>query len=268
MRAWARALRSALRRAGLEPVRVGRDLHLQEARWPAIERRAALIEYQHDDALRRLLAGARPDIAVDVGANRGQFAQRLRGLGFSGPIVSLEPLPVAFAALREAAAPDPAWHCLNLAAGEADGEADFHVTPVEQFSSLLPRNTYSEARFGGMTEDAATIPVRVRRLDQLLPELYPAAATSRIFLKLDTQGYDLQAFRGMSGLGDRVVMLQSEVAVLAIYEGVPGYRDAIGAYEAAGFKLVDLFPVARDASDIGLLEIDCLMWRPPGASPA
>src|SRR5581483_618078 len=54
--------------------------------------------------LRSLLARHRIDLVFDVGANRGQFAQALRRLGYRGEIVSFEPLAAHGEALRAAAA--------------------------------------------------------------------------------------------------------------------------------------------------------------------
>ena len=60
------------------------------------------------------------DAVVDVGANRGQYAARLRGAGWRGPILSIEPVPELHRALAERAAADPAW---EVAAPVAIGDA-------------------------------------------------------------------------------------------------------------------------------------------------
>ena len=39
------------------------------------------------------------DAVIDVGANVGQYAQRLRAAGWAGPILSIEPIPEVHAVL-------------------------------------------------------------------------------------------------------------------------------------------------------------------------
>ncbi|MBM3662235.1 MAG: hypothetical protein FJW94_04985 [Actinobacteria bacterium] len=54
-----------------------------------------------------LIAGARIDLVLDVGAAGGGYALMLRGRGHRGRIVSCEPLPASFERLRAASVADP-----------------------------------------------------------------------------------------------------------------------------------------------------------------
>ena len=45
-----------------------------------------------------------------------------------------------------------------------------------------------------------------------------------------------------------IKLLQSEVSVHPLYEGMPHYTEALAHYEQAGFELLDLFVVCRDGS--------------------
>ena len=49
------------------------------------------------------------DAVIDVGANTGQYATRLRAAGWAGPILSFEPIPEVHRQLAEQAAADPDW---------------------------------------------------------------------------------------------------------------------------------------------------------------
>ena len=54
---------------------------------------------------------------LDVGANEGQFALELRGIGFKGLIVSFEPLHGAFQRLQQTFSRDSCWKGFQVALG-------------------------------------------------------------------------------------------------------------------------------------------------------
>jgi hypothetical protein len=123
----------------------------------------------------------------------------------------------------------------------------------------LQANEYCASRFGSLALSTKDEVVSIRRLDFVLEELVPDIDRRRIFIKLDTQGYDLEVF---AGLGDRVrqvVVLQSEVSLVPIYEGMPHWTEAITEYEQAGLGVVAMFPVSRDSGRV--IEYDCLLTR-------
>jgi hypothetical protein len=101
--------------------------------------------------------------------------------------------------------------------------------------------------------------VSVRRLDEVLEEVVQDFNSKRIFLKMDTQGYDLEVFKGLGNKLKYVVAIQSEVSVIPIYKEVPHWTDCISFYERAGFGVTSLFPVTIDSCRV--IEFDCLMVR-------
>jgi FkbM family methyltransferase len=214
--------------------------------------------WQHvGDVLRRY----RVDCVIDVGANRGQYVRRLRKAGYRGVVHSFEPVPDVFAQLRDAAADDPDWHVHQVALGRESGDLEMNVVPGT-LSSLLPPSEFGASRYERFTNELTTQRVPVRRLDEYLPEVAGTAdAPARILLKLDTQGFDLEAFAGVGSVMPSIVALQSEVALMTIYEHMPRLPESLGVYEGAGFEVSGLYPVSRDQRTGRVLEYDCVMVR-------
>ncbi len=210
--------------------------------------------------LRDVMRRYRVDCVLDVGANRGQYARALRAAGYRGRIISFEPVPEVFAQLVEAAQGDDAWDVHQLALGRETGELEMNVVPGT-LSSALPPSSFGASRYTAL-QDVRVQRVPVRRLDDLLPELFPAGgAAPRVLLKLDTQGFDLEAFAGLGDDVGPVVALQSEVALMTIYEQMPRLPEALAVYEAAGFEVSGLYPVTREKRTARVLEYDCVMIR-------
>ena len=169
-------------------------------------------------------------------------------------------MAATFAELQETVAADPRWTAHPFALGREDSSASMNVVPGT-LSSLLPPTQFGSARYARL-RDPAPEEVEVRRLDGILDEVLAHVPHARPYLKLDTQGFDLEAF---AGLGDRVrdiVAMQSEVSVVEIYAGMPPMAEALETYEAAGFEITGLFPVSREAETGRVLEFDCVMVRP------
>ena len=256
----SRLIRRTLGLVGLEAVR----LPGAERRWLVMGQRtrrqvgADLLLHDH---LQRLFARYAVDCVLDVGANAGQYGDELRGAGYRGRILSFEPIAARCERLRAAIAGDPAWTAHAVALGSAPGTAELNVTHHDVFTSLREPLPFAARRFGEGAGVARRESVAVRRLDDVLDELLGGGRPPRCFLKMDTQGYDLEVFAGLGRWAAHVVGLQSEVAAIALYEGMPRMAEAIARYEKAGFELSGLFPVSHDEPTGRVIELDCVLVR-------
>ena len=204
--------------------------------------------------LRRLLDQLNINCVLDVGANRGQFATELRAFGYRGYIVSFEPLDTEFANLRKRFGRDNRWKGYPIALGSLETTEILNVVPDMTVMSSLLVPIGKERMTVGVRE------VEVRRLDHLLPSILVGIENPRVFLKMDTQGYDLEVFKGAGDAIHEIQGLQSELSVKAIYEGMPNYLEALSTYEEAGFSLYNLSVVSRSRR-VGLVELNCTMMR-------
>lgn len=193
---------------------------------------------------------------VDVGANKGQYRDFLRDeVGYTGPIVSVEPIPDHASANLARAADDANWKIEELALGSAQGHAEFRVMRGSEFSSFLKPEQSLASDFDGQAQVEEVIPVRIDTLDALL-ERHHELLGPRVYVKLDTQGFDLEVLKGLQLHRPRVVALQSEASVKGIYQEMPAYHDTIAAVEALGYTVSQLFP-NNDGHFPLLYEFDC-----------
>lgn len=211
--------------------------------------------------LRSILEHLRIDLVLDVGANVGQFGRDLREI-YAGELHSFEPVAATHEQLAAAAAGDPRWTVHRFALGSANTTLNIRVTGSTTFSSMLPASEFATRRFGDGATMAREEPVAVRRLDDVLEELVPNAVTRRIFLKMDTQGFDLEVFRGIVTNRRCVLALQSEVSLIPVYDGMPHWTESLRVYEEAGFFVAAMMPVATDG--LRVVEYDCLLVRADG----
>jgi FkbM family methyltransferase len=228
---------------------ISKGLHLPEA---------LLDRVNELSLLRGLLSQLKIDCVLDVGANCGQFARELRGFGYRGQIISFEPIPSEFLAMKEQFKNDPHWSGYQLALGSKRESMKLCIPKLTVLSSLLESNDLLESFLD--ESDTREETVEVRRLDDMLPSILEEYGTSRVFLKMDTQGFDLEVFRGASGCLDRIQGIQSELSIQPLYKNMPPYLDALEVYEAEGFKLHNLSVVNRVGNG-GLLELNCYMRR-------
>jgi FkbM family methyltransferase len=201
------------------------------------------------------------DCVLDVGANKGQYARALRRAGYRGRIVSFEPVPRLVSRLRAASRDDPDWVVMAYGAGDEDTETEINVVRGTMSSVLTPSSFGEEWSATLRHRKQRTTTIQIRRLESLFDEATEGLTSPRVFLKLDTQGFDLRAFAGMGKRIEDVVGLQSEVACVPIYEGMPRMPEQLRTYEEAGFEVAGLFPVSRDAPTMRVIEFDVLMVR-------
>ena len=200
-----------------------------------------LFDAPHERYVRRLFDAVKPQTVIDVGANAGQFGQWLRHqCGFQGRIVSFEPIPEMADAVRKAASSDAAWDVMEVALGRQAGTATFNVMAGSQFSSFLSPSAdpLSSSSIAVQNTVERKIEVEVATLDDVVGRL----GLARPFLKLDTQGFDLEVIAGGEAALKDVVAIQTEVAVQQIYQGAPTFDETTARLGELGFEPSALFP--------------------------
>jgi len=216
-----------------------------------------------DDLLRRridLLRRHEINVLFDVGANAGQYASTMRALGYAGRIVSFEPSSEPYAILAAAAQRDPAWTTVRCALGEEGGTVTLHVSGTSQSSSVLPMLPShlaadpASAYVGDETVDMTTLGAQIEA--HVRPD-------DRLFVKIDTQGSELQVLAGAGEQLGRVLGLQLELSLVPLYEGQPLIEEVVATVRARELVPAAIEPDYFDAGTGRLLQADGLFFRGP-----
>jgi len=171
---------------------------------------------------------------LDIGANRGQFAERIRSGGYKGKIVSFEPNLDAYGLLQRASMSDPYWIVAEpFALGDARGLATLSIPSDSSLGSLLSLVNPQHVKYQ---------PIPVKRLDDVMPGLnIPASAN--VAIKIDVQGLEDKVLDGAEETLDRCKAVFIEVSLKTMYIGEPSYLDILNRLKVRGFDAVFFSPV-------------------------
>lgn len=177
-------------------------------------------------------------VMVDGGAHDGQmarrFVERFPGLN----VYAFEPNTDLFPRLQANLADVPGDR-LPLALASKTTTLKMYINDSPMTSSVLPRNENSERYF-----DAVTRIHEVRELQATnLDDWYDHSGLERVdIIKLDLQGYELEALRGATRILARgVACVYLEINFVPFYEGSATFGEIDVFMRSQGYKLFNLY---------------------------
>jgi FkbM family methyltransferase len=180
---------------------------------------------------------------IDIGANRGQFALACREWAANAKVKSFEPLSGPAKIYRKLFASDPNAILYESAIGLRNGSSLMHISARDDSSSLLPIAPLQTEKYPG-TDEVGITEVRIAPLSVFLGAeeiLAPA------MLKLDVQGYELEALAGCEPLLRRFEWVYCECSFVELYSGQKMAHEVIEWLSARGFVLFGVFNTSYDA---------------------
>jgi FkbM family methyltransferase len=191
--------------------------------------------------------GLRPEAVIDAGANVGQFARAMAETFPEARILSFEPLPSVAERFRAHLGNEPRVRLFETAVGSHDGTLTFYPQAYDLASSALQPAV-------GQERQPDPIKVPVARLDTLLADEELPAST---LLKLDLQGFELEALRGAADTLGRVRHVLLEVGFRSGYVGEPPFEEIYDHLRAAGFRFLRPIDVLSAEHD-EIVQMDAL----------
>lgn len=199
------------------------------------------------------------NIVLDVGASVGLFGESLRRSGYKESIVAFEPLSDSYKKLLKRSGKDPLWHVAPRGAiGEENREIEINIAGNSSSSSILSMlDTHVKAAPHSKYIAKETVPMYT--LDSIATKYM--APDSKLFIKIDTQGYEHLVLHGAKELLKQAVGLQLEISMAPLYEGQVLYYEMVEKLSALGFYLWGVSTVLIDPDSGRALQVDAVFFR-------
>jgi FkbM family methyltransferase len=188
--------------------------------------------------MRRFVPAGSAPVIFDIGANIGQSVTTLKAAFPTSVIHSFEPSRDTFARLRENVAGEKNVFVWNCALGSVTGEQLFQENIESDMSSFLE---LSKAGWGAVEKREK---VAVTTIDRFLAE----QAIDKIdILKSDTQGYELEVFKGAEqAMRDhRIGLVYFEFIFADMYRDLPPFDQIFRHLIERNFLLVGIYNFHR-----------------------
>jgi len=201
--------------------------------------------------LRQLLPAV--PVAVDVGANVGRWTRTFLDLYPRAHVVMVEAQAELVGALQPLADRTPTVTLVSEVLAAEPGVRDFYVCHGDRHqtgSSLLPELT------GAPLE---TRSVTTTTLDAVVGSLRLPGPVD--YLKLDTQGSELEILLGGSDTLPSVSFLQIEVSLVRYNEASPLADEVFAFLRDRGFFVRDVFDLKYAPERDDLIQLECLFAR-------
>lgn len=175
------------------------------------------------------------DTLFDIGSNEGQFVKSLRHAGYDNKVVSFEPLSAAYKKLVANSIADDQWYVHpRCAIGCHKANVEINISSNSVSSSILElcevhKDNAPNSTFIGKES------TNVVCLDSVASEYLKP--NSRAFIKIDTQGYELDVLKGCKKTLDDTVGLTCELSLTELYKGQALWTEIVKFLESNDFYI-------------------------------
>jgi FkbM family methyltransferase len=208
---------------------------------------------------KRLLDYHNIDLVFDVGANCGQYGSFLRECGYSGKIVSFEPLSSVYAQLLHLSKKDPLWNVApRLAVGDRNDEITINIAANNSESSSALKMLDAHLKAAPESAYCGSERVKLNRLDDLAQKYIEK--DSKIFLKIDVQGLEKQVIEGAKGILPMIKGIQVELSLVPLYQGQLLFQETIELMDKLDYELHSVVPNFIDNETGRVLQMDGIFF--------
>lgn len=202
---------------------------------------------QEDSLLRLKKLGFYPKTILDIGAYEGNWALEISNIFPKSPILMIEGQANKKSILSEKSKTIP--------------HSEYKIALLGAETKKVTFNIYETAS-SVFTEDNETKAETAQIELQLLDNLVKGTKFEQVdFIKLDTQGYELEVLKGGAKTLQSAQMVLMEVSLLGIYKEAPLVDEVISFMKSHNFILYDICTLIRRPYDKALYQSDFLFIK-------
>ena len=174
-------------------------------------------------------------IIVDGGANKGNMIDIFIAQYRAPIIYAFEPIPDLVKKLKEKYRSMENIHVYQKALGSSNSTIPFNILNYQNASSVFKPGRWNYKYHQEKMNVEETIQVEQVRLDDVLK------GKAVDIIKLDLQGYELEALKGMENLLDNIKIIDTEIEFVHMWENQPLFADIDICLRKHGFRLLNLY---------------------------
>jgi len=158
---------------------------------------------------------------LDIGANNGEYARKIRLTFPNAYIYSFEPLSDCYENLVKKMAEDNKFKAFNTALGNEKNEIEIYKSSFHPSSSILKmadlhKKLYPKSKTHKIEN------INVNKLDDILK---PENLADDILIKIDVQGFEDKVIKGGETIIKRAKLVIIETSFVSLYEDQPLFND-------------------------------------------
>jgi FkbM family methyltransferase len=194
---------------------------------------------------------------LDIGANEGQFADKMHAIFPKATIYSFEPIPETFAILQKNFENIPQIKPVNLAIGEASGEIIFNKNESTASSSFLEMTGQHTDNFYFAVK---TEPINVR-VETLVNAMKEVSLELPLLIKIDVQGFEEKVINGGIEIIKMADMVFCEVSFVELYKSQSLFDKTFQTFKEMGFKYMGSIEQLRSPETNHILQADAIFVK-------
>lgn len=193
------------------------------------------------EILQRLLGSESVQVIIDGGASIGDTSAAFCKFFPKAIVHAFEPYPPFQERIRTKSLISPAIRLVPLALAEKTADSLMRVNESEGTNSLLEGDPEGKGSiYGGLLKEKGTVSVKTTSLDDWLDQMKIAQVD---ILKLDIQGFELEAIKGVSKSlnNGNISALLCEIMFSKCYKGQPTWTELVNEIGRHGYTLYNFF---------------------------